>query len=211
MVRALLCEVSDWVHNKTWIMRKIGIILIIDFFSRRRNVLSSTFESSIIFILQSWIKSNLLWRYPQYVKSCDKNELLHFHPPLGFEDVHCKARAKLSPHSSPTRRSSPRSGLTPHTRSSSRPWSSGPKGDNYDMALSFKERAGCDEICAVQGKDDRGFGVISVSAASFDLLVADLVKLEKSVLMSLQTSPEGEAGYLLEKVLTKMLCHKSMK
>ena len=68
------------------------------------------------------------------------------------------------------------------------------------MALSFKERAGCDEICAVQGKDDRGFGVISVSAAPFDLLVADLVKLEKSVLMSLQTSPEGEAGYLLEKV-----------
>ena len=27
------------------------------------------------------------------------------------------------------------------------------KGDNYDMALSFQERAGCDEICAVQGKD----------------------------------------------------------
>ena len=78
------------------------------------------------------------------------------------------------------------------------------------MALSFKERAGCDEICAVQGKDDRGFGVISVSAAPFELLVADLV-IEKSVLMSVQTSPEGEAGYLLEKVLTKMLCHKSMK
>ena len=29
----------------------------------------------------------------------------------------------------------------------------GTKGDNYDMALSFQERAGCDEICAVQGKD----------------------------------------------------------
>ena len=27
------------------------------------------------------------------------------------------------------------------------------KGDNYDMALSFQERAGCDKICAVQGKD----------------------------------------------------------
>ena len=27
------------------------------------------------------------------------------------------------------------------------------KGDNYDTALSFQERAGCDEICAVQGKD----------------------------------------------------------
>ena len=27
------------------------------------------------------------------------------------------------------------------------------KGDNYDMALSFQERASCDEICAVQGKD----------------------------------------------------------
>ena len=27
------------------------------------------------------------------------------------------------------------------------------EGDNYDMALSFQERAGCDEFCAVQGKD----------------------------------------------------------
>ena len=27
------------------------------------------------------------------------------------------------------------------------------KGHNYDMALSFQERAGSDEFCAVQGKD----------------------------------------------------------
>ena len=27
------------------------------------------------------------------------------------------------------------------------------EGDNFDLALSFQERGGCDKICAVQGKD----------------------------------------------------------
>ena len=27
------------------------------------------------------------------------------------------------------------------------------KGHNYDMARSFQKRAGCNKICAVQGKD----------------------------------------------------------
>jgi len=72
------------------------------------------------------------------------------------------------------------------------------EGDNFDLALSFQERAGCDEIwekiCAVQGKDpsvdftqdlvedsedDRGFDEISESAPPIELPAAELAKLEE--------------------------------
>jgi len=72
------------------------------------------------------------------------------------------------------------------------------EGDNFDLALSFQERAGCDEIwekiCTVQGKDpsvdftqdlvedsedDRGFDEISESAPPIELPAAELAKLEE--------------------------------
>lgn len=72
------------------------------------------------------------------------------------------------------------------------------EGDNFDLALSFQERAGCDEIwekiCHVQGKDpsvdftqdlvedsedDRGFDEISESAPPIELPAAELSKLEE--------------------------------
>ena len=72
------------------------------------------------------------------------------------------------------------------------------EGDNFDLALSFQERAGCDEIwekiCHVQGKDpsvdftqdlvedsedDRGFDEISESAPPIELPAAELAKLEE--------------------------------
>ena len=70
------------------------------------------------------------------------------------------------------------------------------EGDNFDLALSFQERAGCDDIwekiCSVQGKDpsvdftqdlvedsedDRGFDEISESAPPIELPAAELNKL----------------------------------
>ena len=93
------------------------------------------------------------------------------------------------------------------------------------MALSFQKRAGCDKICAVQGKDpsvhfahnlvkdsedDSGFGVISESAAPFELLVAELVKLEKtSELVSSCLSRKfrkEKLFFFIGKVLTNNLC-----
>ena len=72
------------------------------------------------------------------------------------------------------------------------------EGDNFDLALSFQERAGCDEIwekiCQVQGKDpsvdftqdlveesedERGFDDISESAPPIELPPAELSKLEE--------------------------------
>jgi len=72
------------------------------------------------------------------------------------------------------------------------------EGDNFDLALSFQERAGCDEIwekiCHVQGKDpsvdftqdlvedsedDRGFDEISESAPPIELPAAELSRLEE--------------------------------
>lgn len=72
------------------------------------------------------------------------------------------------------------------------------EGDNFDLALSFQEKAGCDEIwekiCSVQGKDpsvdftqdlvedsedDRGFDEISESAPPIELPPAELAKLEE--------------------------------
>jgi len=72
------------------------------------------------------------------------------------------------------------------------------EGDNFDLALSFQEKAGCDEIwekiCSVQGKDpsvdftqdlvedsedDRGFDEISESAPPIELPAAELAKLEE--------------------------------
>lgn len=72
------------------------------------------------------------------------------------------------------------------------------EGDNFDLALSFQERAGCDEIwekiCSVQGKDpsvdftqdlvedsedDRGFDEISESAPPIELPAAELARLEE--------------------------------
>ena len=66
--------------------------------------------------------------------------------------------------------------------------------DNFDLALSFQEKAGCDEIwekiCSVQGKDpsvdftqdlvdDRGFDEISETAPPIELPAAELAKLEE--------------------------------
>jgi len=72
------------------------------------------------------------------------------------------------------------------------------EGDNFDLALSFQEKAGCDEIwekiCSVQGKDpsvdftqdlvddsedDRGFDEISETAPPIELPAAELAKLEE--------------------------------
>jgi len=72
------------------------------------------------------------------------------------------------------------------------------EGDNFDLALSFQEKAGCDEIwekiCSVQGKDpsvdftqdlvddsedDRGFDEISETAPPIELPPAELAKLEE--------------------------------
>jgi len=72
------------------------------------------------------------------------------------------------------------------------------EGDNFDLALSFQEKAGCDEIwekiCNVQGKDpsvdftqdivedsedDRGFDEISESAPPIELPAAELSRLEE--------------------------------
>lgn len=72
------------------------------------------------------------------------------------------------------------------------------EGDNFDLALSFQEKAGCDEIwekiCSVQGKDpsvdftqdlvedsedDRGFDEISESAPPIELPAAELARLEE--------------------------------
>ena len=72
------------------------------FFSRRRNVSSATFESSIIFILKSWIKSNLgllevssiLWYVTQVMWQVWSST---FHPSLGFEDVHCEGPDEAPP------------------------------------------------------------------------------------------------------------------
>ena len=69
------------------------------------------------------------------------------------------------------------------------------EGDNFDLALSFQEKAGCDEIwekiCSVQGKDpsvdftqdlvddsedDRGFDEISETAPPIELPPAELAK-----------------------------------
>jgi len=72
------------------------------------------------------------------------------------------------------------------------------EGDNFDLALSFQEKAGCDEIwekiCSVQGKDpsvdftqdlvedsedDRGFDEISETAPPIELPAAELARLEE--------------------------------
>lgn len=72
------------------------------------------------------------------------------------------------------------------------------EGENYDLALSFQEKAGCDEIwekiCQVQGKDpsvdftqdiveesedERCFDEISDSAPTIDLPPCDIGKLEE--------------------------------
>jgi len=84
------------------------------------------------------------------------------------------------------------------------------EGDNFDLALSFQERAGCDEIwekiCHVQGKDpsvdftqdlvedsedDRGFDEISESAPPIELPAAELSKLEEisELIQSCLSSP----------------------
>ena len=139
------------------------------------------------------------------MKSCDKYEVLHSHLSLGFEDVHCV----ITPLISNTLLESKIQSDTAYKKQQQTliVWTKG---------WSFQERAGCDKICAVQGKDpsvhftqnlvqdsedDRGFGVISESAAPFELLVAELVKFEKTseLVSSCLSIPEGEAGYLLEK------------
>jgi protein phosphatase-4 regulatory subunit 3 len=72
------------------------------------------------------------------------------------------------------------------------------EGDNYDLALSFQEKAGCDEIwekiCQVQGKDpsvdftqdiveesedERCFDEISDSVPAIDLPACEIAKLEE--------------------------------
>jgi len=84
------------------------------------------------------------------------------------------------------------------------------EGDNFDLALSFQEKAGCDEIwekiCSVQGKDpsvdftqdlvedsedDRGFDEISESAPPIELPAAELARLEEisELVSSCLTSP----------------------
>ena len=84
------------------------------------------------------------------------------------------------------------------------------EGDNFDLALSFQERAGCDEIwekiCGVQGKDpsvdftqdlvedsedDRGFDEISETAPPIELPAAELSRLEEisELVSSCLTSP----------------------
>ena len=63
---------------------------------------------------------------------------------------------------------------------------------------------------------DRDFGVISESAAPFELLVAELVKLEKTTeLMSSCLSRTFRKEKLViiywKSIITENLCHKSMK
>jgi protein phosphatase-4 regulatory subunit 3 len=72
------------------------------------------------------------------------------------------------------------------------------EGDNFDLALSFQEKAGCDEIwekiCSVQGKDpsvdftqdlveesedERGFDEMSDSVPPIELPAAELSRLEE--------------------------------
>ena len=75
-------------------MREIGIILIIDFSFPEEETswaqhlslaLYSSFKAESNQIQGGMEISSIPW----YVKSCDKYEVLHFHPLLGFEDAHC--------------------------------------------------------------------------------------------------------------------------
>ena len=77
-------------------MREIGIILIIDFSFPEEETswaqhlshwaLYSSFKAESNQIQGGMEMSSIPW----YVKSCDKYEVLHFHPSLGFEDALCE-------------------------------------------------------------------------------------------------------------------------
>ena len=76
-------------------MREIGIILIIGF-SFPEEETSWAQHLSLALYSSFKAESNQIQggmeisSIPRYVKSCDKYEVLHFHPSLGFEDVHCE-------------------------------------------------------------------------------------------------------------------------
>ena len=87
---------------------------------------------------------------PWYVKSCDKYEVLHFHPSLGFEDALCEKPIYHATHlqhaawvEDPFWHRIQVAAVDPDRLD---------QGGNYDMALSFQERAGCDKIWEVQRK-----------------------------------------------------------
>ena len=67
----------------------------------------------------------------------------------------------------------------------------------------------------LDSEDDRGFGVISESAAPFELLVAELVKLVKTteLMSSCLSRPFRKEKLVIywKSIITKNLCHKSMK
>ena len=75
------------------------------------------------------------------MKSCDKYEVLHFHPSLDFEDVHCEGLLESKIQSDTAYKKQQLTLIF---------WT---KGDNSDLTLSFQERGSCDKICAVQRKD----------------------------------------------------------
>ena len=203
-------------------MREIGI-LIIDF-SFPEEETSRAQHLSLALYSSSKAESNLGWRYPRYVKVLWQVWSSPFPSITGF--WRCSLwKANLSRHSSPTRCSSRRSSLTPHTRSSSRPWSSGPRGTamtwrsasrSGPAATRFARFRGRTPACTSPRTWCRTVRMIVASAWSASPLVAELVKLEKTTeLMSSCLSRTFRKEKLViiywKSIITENLCHKSMK
>jgi protein phosphatase-4 regulatory subunit 3 len=105
------------------------------------------------------------------------------------------------------------------------------EGDNFDLALSFQEKAGCDEIwekiCQVQGKDpsvditqdiveeseDERFDDMSDSAPPVELPPCELSRLEEINEVSIKTHHQFVSEFfeaVLQLLRLMILFHKRM-